>query len=460
MKSTQSQKNVGGIAANSFMRPIIVMLAIIDIAIIGLFLRITAETRQLSSVMSNVGVYVGEVNSILASTSLLSQTVANFVLVPVKKNGEFNVYPLTLYADELRRPRRGSQVMERFRDYEISEKVRSYLSSAAEDADRMTDIQLHALALVNAVHPFPNTAPLNQIPLPTLKEADKALSVTEKLEKAKSLVLDSYDELDMFSVSRNINACVQEIRADANAKAAESGKRVAILRTGLWIATILITVILLIAFILLYKQLINPLTGFVRLIASNQSLNEKEGMREVRQVASAYNNLEKRRDALRSVAETDTLTSLPNRYLFEKYLLDAGESGYSLAIVMFDINYLKETNDTYGHSAGDQLIQTAAKCIANCFGNNTFRIGGDEFTAVLKDVKEETVRQMIDRFKETERKEKISVSLGYAYTEDIGDTTLKALIDEADKKMYAQKQEAHDKVNQCFVSMANTVSTV
>ena len=146
MKSTQSQKNVGGIAANSFMRPIIVMLAIIDIAIIGLFLRITAETRQLSSVMSNVGVYVGEANSILASTSLLSQTVANFVLVPVKKNGEFNVYPLTLYADELRRPRRGSQVMERFRDYEISEKVRSYLSSAAEDADRMTDIQLHDYA--------------------------------------------------------------------------------------------------------------------------------------------------------------------------------------------------------------------------------------------------------------------------------------------------------------------------
>ena len=82
----------------------------------------------------------------------------------------------------------------------------------------------------------------------------------------------------MFSVSRNVTACVQEIRNDANAQAAAAGKRVAILRTGLWIATILITVILVITFMILYKQMINPLTGFVRLIASNQFLDEKEGM--------------------------------------------------------------------------------------------------------------------------------------------------------------------------------------
>ena len=238
---------------------------------------------------------------------------------------------------------RCSDVLERFRDYEVSEKARSYLSAAARDADRMTEIQLHALALVNAVHPFPATAPLNQIPLPALQNTDQALSDADKLEKARRLVLDSYEDLDMFSVSRNVTACVQEIRNDASVQAAAAGKRVAILRTGLWIATILITVILVITFMILYKQMINPLTGFVRLIASNQFLDDKEGMREVRQVASAYNNLEKRREALRSVAETDSLTNLPNRYRFEKYILGAGDSGYSLAILMFDINYLKES---------------------------------------------------------------------------------------------------------------------
>ena len=460
MKNVQPQKKVGGIAANAIMFPIIALLTVIDIAIIGMFMQINAGANQLSAVSSKAGVYIGEANSLLAGTSLLAQTAANFVLVPVKKNGEFNTYPLTIYANELMKPRRGSQVLERFKNYEISEKARSYLSYAAKDADRMTEVQLYALALVNAAHPFPDMAPVNRIPLPLLKEGDQALSGEEKLEKARSLMLESYGDLDMFSVSRNVNDCVEEIRSDIGVQAAASGKRVAMLRTGLWIATILITVILFITFVLLYRQMINPLEGFVRLIASNQSLNEEQGMKEVRQVASAYNNLEKRRDALRSVAETDTLTSLPNRYLFEKYLLDSGDSGYSLGIVMFDINYLKETNDTYGHSAGDRLIQTAARSIASCFGKNSFRIGGDEFVAVLKDVKPETIRQMIDRFEETAQKEKVSVSLGYAYAEEIGETTLKALIEEADKKMYAQKQEAHRKVNQFFVKTAGRVSTV
>ena len=430
MKSTQPQKKVGGFTANSFMRPIIAILAVLDIAIIGMFLQINSGASRLSTVMTNVGVYIGEANSLLAGVSLLNQTAANFVLVPVKKTGEFNAAPLTVY---------------------VSEKARSYLSAAARDADRMTEIQLHALALVNAVHPFPGTASLNQLPLPALQNTDKALSDADKLEKARRLVLDSYEDLDMFSVSRNVTACVQEIRNDASVQAAAAGKRVAILRTGLWIATILITVILVITFMILYKQMINPLEGFVRLIASNKTLDEKQGMKEVRQVASAYNNLEERREALRSVAETDTLTNLPNRYRFEKYLLGAGDSGYSLAILMFDINYLKETNDTLDHSAGDELIQKVARCIASCFGENSFRIGGDEFVAVIKDCKPEMIQEMVRRFEETEQREKVSVSLGYAYTGEIGETTLKKLIDEADKKMYAQKQEAHKNVDQYFL---------
>ena len=58
---------------------------------------------------------------------------------------------------------------------------------------------------------------------------------------------------------------------------------------------------------------------------------------------------------------------------------------------------------------------------------------------------------MIDRFEETARKEKVSVSLGYSYTEEIGDTPLQEMIDEADKQMYVQKQEAHKNINQYFL---------
>jgi diguanylate cyclase (GGDEF)-like protein len=164
-------------------------------------------------------------------------------------------------------------------------------------------------------------------------------------------------------------------------------------------------------------------------------------------VASAYNSLRKRRDALdailRSAAETDALTNLPNRYRFEQYLLDAGESGYSLAILMFDINFLKETNDTLGHSAGDKLIRKAAECITSCFGDKSFRIGGDEFVAVVEDCKPEMVQQMIYRFREVGERENVSISVGYAYAEKINEATIKQMIDEADKLMYAEKQAVH-----------------
>ena len=77
MKSTQPQKKVGGITANSFMRPIIAILAVLDIAIIGMFLQINSGASRLSTVMTNVGVYIGEANSLLAGVSLLNQTAAN-----------------------------------------------------------------------------------------------------------------------------------------------------------------------------------------------------------------------------------------------------------------------------------------------------------------------------------------------------------------------------------------------
>ena len=165
-------------------------------------------------------------------------------------------------------------------------------------------------------------------------------------------------------------------------------------------------------------------------------------------VASAYNDVLKRRNALdeilRSAAETDALTNLPNRYRFQQYMLELEGGGYSLAVLLFDVNYLKKTNDTEGHLAGDRLIRTAAECISSCFGENCFRFGGDEFAAIVKDCTPNTIEEMINRFREIEDKENVSISLGYAYADDISTTTLREMLEEADKSMYREKQRFHN----------------
>ncbi len=458
MKSTQPQqiavgaKSTGGIAANSLMRPIIVVLAILHIVIFALIVQINATSAKLSAVSRTAGERIEEATSVLAGASLLSETSTNFIMVPVHEHGEINVAPLAVFATELARPHRGNQVLERFRNYDVSPEALARLKDAAGNAEKLKDAQLHALALINSVYPFPNVYPVNQIPLPELNEAEKAMPAERRLAQSRIVALGSVASMNKRAVSQNVNACKDILRANVGAAAAEVGKKIAILRTVLLGLAGLVMLILIGTFVALYKQMIHPLQGFVQLITANQPLDEEKGLQEVRLVASAYNSLRKRRDALdailRSAAETDALTNLPNRYRFEQYLLDVGERGYSLAILMFDINYLKETNDTEGHSAGDNLIRTAAQCITSCFGEKSFRIGGDEFAAVVEDCRPETVQQMIYRFREAEEQENISISVGYAYADNISETTIKQLLDEADKQMYAEKQAAHKRLRQ------------
>ena len=58
---------------------------------------------------------------------------------------------------------------------------------------------------------------------------------------------------------------------------------------------------------------------------------------------------------------------------------------------MMDLNGLKEANDNIGHEAGDELIIGASKCMDNAFSGlgRTYRVGGDEFVALLRGTREE-----------------------------------------------------------------------
>jgi diguanylate cyclase (GGDEF)-like protein len=181
-------------------------------------------------------------------------------------------------------------------------------------------------------------------------------------------------------------------------------------------------------------------------------MNQASGVREMRVLVNAYNGLLNRRNKLesilRSAAETDALTGLPNRYSLERYALEAEENaGGSMAVLMFDVNYLKQVNDTQGHPAGDKLIRTTGDCILECFdtgNNNCYRLGGDEFAAVLRDCSEEDVRTRLTRFDLVLEREKISVSVGYAYAARTDEESFKKLFNEADKRMYEKKKQVHE----------------
>ncbi len=143
-------------------------------------------------------------------------------------------------------------------------------------------------------------------------------------------------------------------------------------------------------------------------------------------------------EKLQRLSFEDTLTSVYNRNKFnhdiEEYQQNPVED---IGVAYFDLNGLKEINDTEGHEAGDKLIKNAANGINSVFNGDTYRIGGDEFVVITchigKDVFEKNVETAIEKLKANG----ISVSFGVSW-KNSSDNIEKQLT-AADHLMYENK---------------------
>ncbi len=95
---------------------------------------------------------------------------------------------------------------------------------------------------------------------------------------------------------------------------------------------------------------------------------------------------------LEQLLNYDQLTNLPNRTLFKKCLenstSNAIENNQIIAVVLFDLDRFKEINDSYGHSIGDELLQTVTSRLKKRIreGDTIARLGGDEFAVILENI--------------------------------------------------------------------------
>ena len=126
-----------GLSVNRVVVPIIVALAILHIAMVGLIVSINSASISLSRIMQDSGTYIEDATSVLAGSSLLSETCTNFVLMPLNGSGDVNVTPLVAYANELNTDRRGSRVLKKFGGYSVSQAALDDLMLAAGCADSM-----------------------------------------------------------------------------------------------------------------------------------------------------------------------------------------------------------------------------------------------------------------------------------------------------------------------------------
>jgi len=158
-------------------------------------------------------------------------------------------------------------------------------------------------------------------------------------------------------------------------------------------------------------------------------------------------------EQIEQLAHYDTLTGLPNRFLFRRRAQDAiaavrnGEP--PLALLFLDLDRFKNVNDTLGHESGDRLLQEIAGRLRTCVRGSDLvgRLGGDEFLVLLREVARPedaalVARKIIAAVSQPvslgAHEAQVGCSIGIALLND-GSPDLEALLRSADTAMYAAK---------------------
>jgi diguanylate cyclase (GGDEF)-like protein len=167
------------------------------------------------------------------------------------------------------------------------------------------------------------------------------------------------------------------------------------------------------------------------------------------------------RETLREQAIRDPLTRLFNRRFLEESLERelqlAGRKKHSVAVLFLDLDHFKRFNDSFGHDAGDMVLQSLADLLRNSFRTTDIccRYGGEEFAIILPEsssrdaaVRADALRSDVKRVRLQYKKQtlgQLTLSVGVAAFPEHGSTS-RDLLKIADQCLYESKARGRDVV--------------
>lgn len=159
--------------------------------------------------------------------------------------------------------------------------------------------------------------------------------------------------------------------------------------------------------------------------------------------------------AMDELAYKDALTGVRNKTAYDQFMTQKIEAEIAQAranfgIAMIDLNYLKRINDTYGHERGNVYLKECCALVCTVFDHSpVFRVGGDEFVAVLEKDALAHYDELVARFKAEMRRRaedasiepwrKVSAAVGVAVYDPAIDDGSDAVFKRADQAMYEDK---------------------
>jgi diguanylate cyclase (GGDEF)-like protein len=211
---------------------------------------------------------------------------------------------------------------------------------------------------------------------------------------------------------------------------------------------IIIASVILLIFSLVLSIAMSAIIKNIFIYYKKSILSEVEKTKEIEKTKQKYEIL----------SHTDSLTNMHNRFsimkILDEQLSSSKNKNRPLSLIMFDLDYFKQINDKYGHSAGDSVLVEISELVkenlrdADCVG----RYGGEEFLVTLPNtdldiskIIANRIRQKVEKFK-FKSVESVTISIGLI--EVSKDESRHEVLKRVDKLLYKAKEQGRNRV--CF----------
>ncbi len=189
-----------------------------------------------------------------------------------------------------------------------------------------------------------------------------------------------------------------------------------------------------------------------QVMALNQDLSDAH-----RKLARVNRELQTSQQQLRQLSMTDPLTGLANRRelmeRLEQALERARRYGSVFSLIMADIDFFKQVNDSYGHDVGDQVIKAVATMMAGAVRTTDLvaRIGGEEFVVLLQEADLQVAAQLAERLRQMTSELRFDAIAGgircsFGVAQYAPEMPLQQLLKHADLALYTSKHAGRDRV--------------
>lgn len=331
-----------------------------------------------------------------------------------------------------------------------SESLQSLRQALSTSRDLM-NLEYYAMRLIEEGEGAPISTWPEEIRKVHLKPEDAGLSSSEKIEKARALVISPTYETAKMTISDQVDeaaAAFSDIIYERQNHASLIFARIFILILACMLA---FAVMMLSLCLIMRHWIVKPLLRYNHNIETD-SLLDVGGAYELKKLGSTYNRIykenEERQRLIKHQAEHDALTDLLNRGSYNQ-IFNMYEKGHKdFALILIDVDIFKSVNDNNGHAVGDEILKKVARLLLETFRDIDYicRIGGDEFAVIMVEMTSDLTYTVVDRINAINEKlshptdglPAVSLSVGVAFTDRKNPG--KSQFTDADQALYYTKE--------------------